>query len=55
VSKIVSDMIHFGNVGVVANRLEELLEKSSTIQNLMSVVRLLDSIFNSEQGIEQLD
>ncbi|CDW71104.1 UNKNOWN [Stylonychia lemnae] len=55
VSKILSDSIHFGQVGVVANRLEELLEKNSTISNLNSVTRLLDSLFNSEQGIEQLD
>lgn len=36
-------------------KLEEMLDKNIVIQNLTSVVRLLDSLMASENGIEQLD
>lgn len=55
VSKILSDSVHFGNVGILGMKLEEMLDKNIVIQNLTSVVRLLDSLMASENGIEQLD
>jgi len=55
ISKIMSDCVHFGNIAVVGNKLEEILDKKEGIQNLTSVVRLLDSLMASENGIEQQD
>lgn len=52
VSKVLSDSIHIGNVGIVGNKLESMLDKNVSIQNLTSAVRLLDSLMASDTGIE---
>lgn len=54
-TKILSDAIHFGNVNVVSSKVEELISKKEGLQNLTSIVRLLDSLMASDHGVEQLD
>eukprot|EP00347_Sterkiella_histriomuscorum_P010629 403375536 len=54
VSKILSDMVHFGNVGFLGIQLQKQLDKAVTIENLTSIVRLLDSLMASNSGIAQL-
>lgn len=54
ISKIMSDMIHFGNVAILAGKLEQQLDKAVTVENLTSIVRLLDSMMASEGSISYL-
>lgn len=49
-----SDLLHFGNVSYLAARIEQAMDKQLSIENLTSVVRLLDSMMASDQGITQL-
>lgn len=37
-------MLHFGNVGFAVNYIEKMLRKDMTVESIVSVVRLLDSI-----------
>lgn len=47
-------MIHFSSMNVLAGKLEARLDQAVTIENLTSIVRLLDSMMASETGISQL-
>jgi hypothetical protein len=46
-----SDMVHFGNVTFLSKHLEALLSQNITVEHLISVVRLLDSLMAAENGI----
>jgi hypothetical protein len=52
-AKILGDLVHHGNASYVGIKLEQLLDKKEGLQNLASVVRLLDSLMASDHGIEQ--
>lgn len=51
--KILSDLCHFGSLGEIAKKIESMLDKNEGIQDINSVVKLLDSLNISDLGLEQ--
>ena len=54
-SKILSDLVHYGYVTQISTRLYQNIQNTNQLSNIQSIVRLFDSFFASEQGIESND
>jgi hypothetical protein len=53
--KILSDLVPFGFVVPIANKVQEFLENPEKLKSVNGIVKLMDAIFHSEEGAEQLD
>ena len=55
VARVLGDLVHFGYVLPVSRKATELLDSADHPKNIANLVKLLDSIYASDHGIESLD
>jgi hypothetical protein len=53
-SKLLSDLHHLGNVTFLAQRTEKLMRGDVTVESLVSIVRLLDSLNATKDGLSNM-